>query len=278
MPRARRPSVGSVRYLFASNAFRRRSRRPATPASAIGRIEVFENRTLLSATPTVSELAASGTYDGTPHVATATATGTDGSTVSGSFSFAYYVGTTASGPGSSAAPVNAGTYTAVGSFTSADPNYTDALSDPQTFTIDAALPNLVLSDDGGSFNGLAFPESVTVSGINNTPIRNPIGLNYATFLGGNGLDRIVDVTTDSAQNTFVTGSTTSTDFPTTEGAYQSSLAPDGAWSAIVAKYDPKGSLIWATEIRGAQGFAIAVDRFDNVFVAGQADSRSPASR
>ncbi len=86
------------------------------------------------ATPTIA-LSGGGTitYDGSPHPITATATGVDGSTpVVGAFDYTY--------GGSSSAPVGPGSYTAVASFTSADPNYTDA-STSTTITIpDPTIP------------------------------------------------------------------------------------------------------------------------------------------
>src|SRR5262249_44943806 len=74
--------------------------------------------------PTVSVSDAGGTYNGTPFPASATAVGSDGKTpVAGSFSFAYYTGSSASGTPSATAPTNPGTYTVVATFTSSDPYY-----------------------------------------------------------------------------------------------------------------------------------------------------------
>src|SRR5262249_20354000 len=87
------------------------------------------------ATPTVTASDAGGTYNGNSFPASATATGTGGAAVSGTFAYTYYVGASVSGTGSSTAPTNAGTYTVVASFTSGDPNYTNAQSAPVTFTI-----------------------------------------------------------------------------------------------------------------------------------------------
>ena len=89
-------------------------------------------------TPTVVVLDGGGAYNGQPFAATATATSPGGSSVSGSFAFTNYVGTSATGMGSSVAPVDTGTYTVVADFTSSDPNYTDAESASATFTITPA--------------------------------------------------------------------------------------------------------------------------------------------
>ena len=61
-------------------------------------------------------------------------------TVSGSFTFTYYVGSTVGGTGSTAPPTNIGTYTVVAAFTSTDPNYVvgPTESAPVTFVIGQA--------------------------------------------------------------------------------------------------------------------------------------------
>ena len=72
-------------------------------------------------------------YDGNPHPATAVATGAGGATVSGSFAFTY------TPPGGSSAPVNAGTYSVLATFTSADPGFSNATG-TATITINKATP------------------------------------------------------------------------------------------------------------------------------------------
>jgi hypothetical protein len=100
--------------------------------------------------PAVPALTVSGggtiTFDGSPHPITATAVGVDGVTpVSGSFAFTYN--------GSSSAPVNPGTYTAIASFTSSDANYANA-SATTTITIpDPTIPTGVTAV-GASTNSI----------------------------------------------------------------------------------------------------------------------------
>jgi hypothetical protein len=86
------------------------------------------------AAPTMIVTGGTFAYDGTPHAAMATATGVNGTSVSGSFAFTYNRSPTA--------PIAAGVYTVVATFTSADPNYGNA-SGAGSITITAPAATLV---------------------------------------------------------------------------------------------------------------------------------------
>jgi uncharacterized protein (TIGR03437 family) len=107
---------------------------------------------------------------------------------------------------------------------------------------------------------------------------NPAGteLIFAAYLGGSGLE-FGDLAVDAAGNAYLTGVTTSSDFPAVNA-----LAPDfggGGTDAFVAKLDPSGStLIYSTylggsssENEGALG-RIAVDSAGAAYVTGITDS------
>ena len=101
---------------------------------------------------------------------------------------------------------------------------------------------------------------------------NPSGaLRNSTFLGGSSDDKATAIALDPTGNIYVTGFTFSTNFPTTTGAYQTSL-PSGTSGAFVAKIAPNlRSLVYSTYLHGNVldfGRGIAVDT-GNVFVAGQ---------
>jgi uncharacterized protein (TIGR03437 family) len=96
---------------------------------------------------------------------------------------------------------------------------------------------------------------------------------YATYLGGSGTDSIRGIAIDKAGDVFLTGTTSSTNFPVTAGALQTTL--QGASTSFVAKLDPTGTkLIYATYLRGpfASASEIRVDVPGNAYVLGTAQS------
>ncbi len=126
--------------------------------------------------PTITVSDAGGVANGSPFPATVTLTGTSGSptaTLDGvSPTLTYYVGPTATGTGSAAAPSAAGTYTVVASFAGSE-NYNAADSSPVTFVISPApvktTPTITVTDAGGVANGSPFPATVTLVGTSGSP-------------------------------------------------------------------------------------------------------------
>jgi Cep192 domain 4/Beta-propeller repeat len=101
-------------------------------------------------------------------------------------------------------------------------------------------------------------------------------LDYSTLLGGGANPFILNMAVDSGGNAYVTGTTTATDFPTTNGAFLKTF-PSGATSvAFVTKMNPTGTgLVFSTFLSGtgsSVGNGIAVDPNGNVFVTGHASS------
>ena len=102
---------------------------------------------------------------------------------------------------------------------------------------------------------------------------NPDGtsLVYSTYLGGSGSDSARAIAVDSSGSSCVTGSTDSTNFPTTANAYQTTHV-GGTTDAFVTKLDPDGtSLVYSTYLGGSGGdyaLGIAVDSSGNAYVAG----------
>jgi hypothetical protein len=113
---------------------------------------------------------------------------------------------------------------------------------------------------------------------------------YATYLGGTpaavpagGSDPFEfgrAIAVDAAGNAYVTGQTTSSNFPTTSGAFDRSLniGTFDATDAFVTKLNATGSsLVYSTFLGGTDlddGLGIAVDGGGTAFIAGQTASRN----
>jgi hypothetical protein len=105
---------------------------------------------------------------------------------------------------------------------------------------------------------------------------------YSTYLGGSADDSIGGIAVDGAGNVYVTGETTSTDFPTTPGVLQEQAGyrlcvPIGPCTdAFVSKIDPSGSaLVYSTYLFGElddSGSRIEVDAGGNAYVVGTTGS------
>jgi hypothetical protein len=110
---------------------------------------------------------------------------------------------------------------------------------------------------------------------------NPTGsaLIYSTYLGGNNEDVGDRVAIDGAGNAYVTGATDSTNFPTTVGAFQTTLS--GSRDAFVTKLNPTGNaLVYSTYLAGnggAIGRAIVVDSSGNAYLTGLAGTDFPTT-
>ncbi len=96
---------------------------------------------------------------------------------------------------------------------------------------------------------------------------------FSTYLGGTASDYINGIAVDSASNTFVTGATSSTDFPTTNPIQASN---GGGLDAFVTKLGATGTArIYSTYVGGSgsdQGTSIALDSAGNSYLTGLTDS------
>ncbi len=135
---------------------------------------------------------------------------------------------------------------------------------------------------GGSTSGQEFP---TTNGAFDTTYNGQVrdvfvskvstdckNLIYSTFVGGNQQDECRGIAIDSSGSAYVTGSTLSEDFPTTQGAYD--RIQNGFLDPFVTKLTPDGSgLVYSTFVGGSLhdnffGGAIAVDTEGNAFITG----------
>jgi hypothetical protein len=109
-----------------------------------------------------------------------------------------------------------------------------------------------------------FVAKVNVSGT---------ALVYATHLGGHGFTYPQAIATDAAGSCYVTGYTTSDDFPL---AHPLQATPGGNVDAFVTKLNADGSaLVYSTYLGGVnadEGHSIAVDEAGNAYVTGSTTS------
>ncbi len=151
------------------------------------------------------------------------------------------------------------------------------------------------SDDGSSIavdgSGNAYVTGVTSS--TNFPTMNPLqpangggqdafvskinpegsAFVYSTYLGGSGQEEGEGIAVDSSGNAYVTGNTTSTNFPTMNPLQP---ANGGGQDAFISKLNPAGSaLLYSTYLGGSGydwGFGIAADSSDNGYITGSTTS------
>jgi len=97
---------------------------------------------------------------------------------------------------------------------------------------------------------------------------------YSTYIGGTGSDRGNAIAIDSAGNAYIAGSTASSNFPATLGAFDRTCGGTctSTGDAFAVKLNPTGSaLVYATYLGGGSydyGYGIAVDAPGNAYLTG----------
>jgi uncharacterized protein (TIGR03437 family) len=106
---------------------------------------------------------------------------------------------------------------------------------------------------------------------------------FATYWGGSSSDIAYALAVDSTGAAYIAGGTSSSDFPTTPGAFQSqyagppadATAPNPAGDAFIAKFSATGAAVWSTYWGGASAdiaYGLALDPAGNVYLAGTTES------
>jgi hypothetical protein len=118
--------------------------------------------------------------------------------------------------------------------------------------------------------GTIYGGDVFVSKLNSTGT----ALIYSTYIGGSDDDRGNSIAIDGSDNAYITGTTKSTDYDNTPGAFQTTNG--GYNDVIVTKLNSTGTaLIYSTYIGGSNndfGYAIAVDGSGNAYITGMTGS------
>ena len=146
-----------------------------------------------------------------------------------------------------------------------------------------------------------LPGQGTLSGTENAfvSVVDPVGktIDFSIYLGGNGSDQGFGIAVDSAFGIYVTGSTTSTNFPTQDPLQLFAVGPaanpgfqrvtprsidntllGGGPNAFVTKIQPTGQGVWTLGYStylgpaGTAGNGIAVDATGTAYVAGSTPS------
>jgi hypothetical protein len=149
----------------------------------------------------------------------------------------------------------------------------------ETNSVDFPTVNAFQSVNHASANGSTDPTGF-VAKIN----QSGNALVYASYLGGSGVDAVRAIAADSAGNAYVTGSTSSTDFPTVSPLQSTNRAATGLGgpTAFVSKINSAGNaLVYSTYLGGSGGGngplgdvgnAIAIDNVGGVVAVGQSSS------
>ncbi|MBS1854551.1 MAG: SBBP repeat-containing protein [Acidobacteria bacterium] len=97
---------------------------------------------------------------------------------------------------------------------------------------------------------------------------------FGTYLGGTGADTGFGIGLDGSNNLYAAGWTSSGAFPTTSGAYLTTVAGYGG-AGWVVKYGPDYKLLYSTYIADVNGLrGLAVDTAGNAYTAGEASFTS----
>ena len=105
-------------------------------------------------------------------------------------------------------------------------------------------------------------------------------LDYSTYVGGNQDDQATAIAVDSSGDTYITGQTLSSNFPTTAGAQQATCSScsnsSPAADVFVTKLNSSGSaLVYSTFLGGSaddEASSIDVDSAGNAYITGQTKS------
>ena len=102
-------------------------------------------------------------------------------------------------------------------------------------------------------------------------------LTYSSYFGGSNADNISGLAVDTTGALYLTGMTSSSDFPVTSGAYKTSFDLPGYNYAFVSKVTPAGNALSYSTFIGPVDYnnnfpVIAVDSFGSAYITGTAST------
>jgi len=114
---------------------------------------------------------------------------------------------------------------------------------------------------GGGQDGIVFKMDANLS-----------NMIWSTYLGGSGRDAAYNMVLDTSDNVYVTGGTTSTDFPVTAGVLHPAYM-GGSTDGFITKISQNGNSILKSTYYGSvaydQSYLIKSDKAGNIYVFGQ---------
>lgn len=125
-----------------------------------------------------------------------------------------------------------------------------------------------LTSDGCSYGDT----TVCADGFVTALSSNGKSLIYSTLLGGKHSDAVRSISVNNGDIAFVTGYTTSTNFPTTSSAFKKSIASESDTNAFVTAINSNGQTVYYSTLLGGtsstSGYAITLDSAWNAYVVG----------
>ncbi len=144
---------------------------------------------------------------------------------------------------------------------------------PVIYQIDHNNSKVAIKGEYKIMGTSAFGFKMTGDFDNSLPLVIDPVLSYSTYLGGSGSDLGFSIAVDGSGSAYVTGVTSSTDFPTLN-PYQTNN--QGVWDVFVTKLSSSGnSLLYSTYLGGSGtdwGNSIALDGSGSAYVTGYTSS------
>ena len=147
--------------------------------------------------------------------------------------------------------------------------------------------NVYLSGFTLDFTGIAsngYQNAIASSGFSDGFLVkfNPAGDRiWATYFGGAGDDTGFDIAVDTENSVYLTGRTSSPNFPVLNASQATAGADVGLYEdAFLSKFDSDGVLLWSTYFGGSSfeaAFAVACASNGDVFISGRTNSNGLAT-